>query len=193
MVTVGLLVGMVAKPGRENEVVQFLEDALELVRDEPATTAWFGVRFSVLEFGIFEVSPHEAGRRAHLTGRVAERLKETGTCSRRRRRSRRPTCWRRSCRRLTSAHQALDSGHDQIPPGRNRFALNKDAGCAADAARERTLCHKAGPGKVSALLDLTGERVVGDPDGLSESDQLVVCQARTALGWLIFEQAWAYS
>lgn len=76
MVTVGLLVRMVAKPGRENEVVQFLEDALELVRDEPATTAWFGVRFSVLEFGIFDVFPHEAGRRAHLTGRVAERLKE---------------------------------------------------------------------------------------------------------------------
>ena len=45
-----------------------------------------------------------------------------------------------------SDHQALDRGHDQIRPGRNRFALNKDAGCAADATRERTLGHKAGPG-----------------------------------------------
>ncbi|MDT5096769.1 MAG: hypothetical protein QOC76_506 [Mycobacterium sp.] len=76
MVTVGLLVRMLAKPTKENEVAQFLEDTLEMVRDEPSTTAWFGVRFSVLEFGIFGVFPDEEGRRAHLTGRVAQALKE---------------------------------------------------------------------------------------------------------------------
>jgi len=76
MVTVGLLVRMLAKPGKENDVAHFLEDALEMVRDEPGTTAWFGVRFSVLEFGIFDVFPDEVGRRAHLTGRVAQALKE---------------------------------------------------------------------------------------------------------------------
>jgi quinol monooxygenase YgiN len=76
MVTVGLLVRMLAKPTKENEVAQFLEDTLEVVRDEPSTTAWFGIRFSVLEFGIFDVFPDEEGRRAHLTGRVAQALKE---------------------------------------------------------------------------------------------------------------------
>jgi quinol monooxygenase YgiN len=76
MLTEGLLVRLLAKPGKENEVVHFLDDALGMVRDEPATTAWFGVRFSVLEFGIFDVFPDEAGRRAHLTGRVAQALKE---------------------------------------------------------------------------------------------------------------------
>jgi quinol monooxygenase YgiN len=76
MVTVGLLVRMLAKPGKANEVAQFLEQALEMVRDEPATTSWFAVRFSVLEFGIFDVFPDEAGRRTHLTGRVAQALKE---------------------------------------------------------------------------------------------------------------------
>jgi len=76
MVTVGLLARMRAKPNKANEVAQFLEDALELVRSEPETTAWFGVRFSVLEFGIFDAFPDEAGRQAHLTGRVAQALKE---------------------------------------------------------------------------------------------------------------------
>jgi quinol monooxygenase YgiN len=76
MVTVGLLVRMLAKPTKANDVAQFLEDALEMVRNEPATTAWFGVRFSVLEFGIFDAFPDEAGRHAHLTGRVAQALKE---------------------------------------------------------------------------------------------------------------------
>jgi hypothetical protein len=65
-----------AKPTKENEVARFLEDTLEMVRDEPSTTAWFGVRFSVFEFGIFDVFPDEEGRRAHLTGRVAQTLKE---------------------------------------------------------------------------------------------------------------------
>lgn len=46
MVTVGLLVRMLATPGKDNEVAHFLEDILEMVRDEPSTTAWFGVRFS---------------------------------------------------------------------------------------------------------------------------------------------------
>lgn len=76
MVTVGLLVRMMAKPGNGNEVAQFLEDTLEMVRNEPETTAWFGVRFSVLEFVIIDAFPDEAGRRAHLTGRVAQALEE---------------------------------------------------------------------------------------------------------------------
>jgi len=74
MVTVGLLVRLVAKPGKEAEVTSFLEGGLALVQQEPATIAWFAVRLGPSEFGIFDVFPDDAGRQAHLEGRVAAAL-----------------------------------------------------------------------------------------------------------------------
>jgi quinol monooxygenase YgiN len=41
---------------------------------EPATTAWFGLRLGPSTFGIFDAFPDEAGRNAHLSGRVAAAL-----------------------------------------------------------------------------------------------------------------------
>ena len=71
MVTVGLLVRLEAKPGREADVERFLQSGLEIVRGEPATTAWFALRLGPSTFGIFDAFPDEAGRQAHLGGRVA--------------------------------------------------------------------------------------------------------------------------
>ena len=45
-----------------------------LVEDEPATTAWFAVRLSESQFAIFDAFSDDAGRQAHLSGRVAEAL-----------------------------------------------------------------------------------------------------------------------
>ena len=72
MVNVGLLVGFKAKPGKEDEVASFLEGGLAVVQDEPATTVWYAVRLSESEFAIFDAFPDDAGRQAHLNGRVAE-------------------------------------------------------------------------------------------------------------------------
>jgi len=44
------------------------------VQEEPATTVWFGIRLGPSTFGIFDAFPDEAGRQAHLTGRVAAAL-----------------------------------------------------------------------------------------------------------------------
>ena len=74
MVTVGLLVRLEAKKGKEAEVEEFLRGGLQLVLDEPATTVWFALRFGPSSFGIFDAFPDEAGRRAHLSGRVAAAL-----------------------------------------------------------------------------------------------------------------------
>jgi quinol monooxygenase YgiN len=74
MVTVGLLVRLVAKPGKEAEVASFLEGGLALVQQEPATVAWFAIRLGPSEFGIFDAFPDDAGRQAHLAGRVADAL-----------------------------------------------------------------------------------------------------------------------
>jgi quinol monooxygenase YgiN len=74
MVTVALLVRLEAKPGKEPEVERFLRSGLPLVEDEPATLAWFGIRLGPSTFGIFDAFPDEAGRQAHLSGKVAVAL-----------------------------------------------------------------------------------------------------------------------
>ncbi len=74
MVTVGLLVRLEAKPGKEADVASFLAAGLSLVEQEPATTAWFAIRLGPSEFGIFDAFPDDSGRQAHLSGRVADAL-----------------------------------------------------------------------------------------------------------------------
>jgi quinol monooxygenase YgiN len=74
MVKVALFVRLEAKPGREKEVENFLLSGLSIVQVEPATTAWFGLRLGPSTFGIFDAFPDEAGRQAHLSGRVAAAL-----------------------------------------------------------------------------------------------------------------------
>jgi quinol monooxygenase YgiN len=71
---VALLVTLEAKPGKEAEVDAFLRGGLPIVQDEPATIAWFGIRMGPTTFGIFDAFPDDAGRQAHLSGRVAAAL-----------------------------------------------------------------------------------------------------------------------
>ena len=72
--TVGLLVRLEAKPGREKDVEDFLASGLPLAQQEPATTAWFSIRVSPTEFAIFDVFPDDTGRQAHLSGKIAAAL-----------------------------------------------------------------------------------------------------------------------
>ena len=74
MVKVALFVRLEAKPGKEKDVESFLWGGLPLVEEEPATTAWFGIRLGPSTFGIFDAFPDEAGRQAHLSGKVAAAL-----------------------------------------------------------------------------------------------------------------------
>ncbi len=74
MVKVALFVRLEAKPGKEKDVESFLMGALPVVMEEPATAAWFGIRLGPSTFGLFDAFPDEAGRQAHLSGRVAAAL-----------------------------------------------------------------------------------------------------------------------
>jgi len=74
MVKVALLVRLEAKPGKADEVAKFLRGGLAIVQDEPATTAWFAIQLGPSTFGIFDAFPDDAGRQAHLSGRVAAAL-----------------------------------------------------------------------------------------------------------------------
>ncbi len=74
MVKTALLVRLEAKSGKEAEVENFLRGGLPIVEEEPATVAWFGIRLGLTTFGIFDAFPDEAGRQAHLSGKVAAAL-----------------------------------------------------------------------------------------------------------------------
>ena len=76
MDTVGLLVVLEAKPGKEDELASFLAGALPLVQEEAQTTAWFAVRLGASRFAIFDTFPDDTGRDAHLSGQVAAALME---------------------------------------------------------------------------------------------------------------------
>jgi hypothetical protein len=76
MTTKALFVKLETKSGKENEVAKFLRDGQGLVQQEPATTAWFGIRFGPTAFAIFDAFPDDAGRdwlRARDSARSAER------------------------------------------------------------------------------------------------------------------------
>jgi quinol monooxygenase YgiN len=74
MVKVALLVRLEAKQGMEEAVASFLRGGLAIVEEEPATTVWFAIRMGPTTFGIFDAFPDDAGRQAHLAGRVAAAL-----------------------------------------------------------------------------------------------------------------------
>jgi quinol monooxygenase YgiN len=63
-----------ARPGKEAEVARLLRGGLAIVEEEPATVAWFALRLGLSTFGIFDVFPDDAGRQAHLSGRLAAAL-----------------------------------------------------------------------------------------------------------------------
>ena len=74
MVNVALFVRLEARPGKEAEVENFLRGGLSVVQEEPNTTVWFALRLGPSTFGIFDAFVSEAGRQAHLSGRVAAAL-----------------------------------------------------------------------------------------------------------------------
>ena len=68
MVNVALFVRLEGKPGKESEVENLLRAGILMVQEEPATTAWFGIRLGPSTFGIFDAFPNESGRQEHLSG-----------------------------------------------------------------------------------------------------------------------------
>lgn len=74
MVHVALLARLEAKPGKQDEVAALLTSALPLANAEPATTVWFALKLGPTTFGIFDAFPDDAGRQAHLAGRIAAAL-----------------------------------------------------------------------------------------------------------------------
>ena len=74
MVTKGLWVRLVAKPGMADAVANFLRQGAALAQQEPETRTWYAVQLDGQTFGIFDTFDADAGRQAHLSGPIAAAL-----------------------------------------------------------------------------------------------------------------------
>jgi quinol monooxygenase YgiN len=63
-----------AKPGKEQELENFLKSAQPLAEQEELTVTWYAVKMGPGSFGIFDTFEDEAGREAHLNGEIAKAL-----------------------------------------------------------------------------------------------------------------------
>jgi quinol monooxygenase YgiN len=74
MEKLALLARLEAKPGKEQEVADFIKSALPLAEAEPDTVRWYALRISPSTFGIFDTFENEEGRKTHLGGQIAAAL-----------------------------------------------------------------------------------------------------------------------
>src|SRR6202453_3358884 len=63
-----------ARPGKEQEVEDFLKSAQPLAVQEAATTTWYAVKLGPSKFGIFDTFQTEEGGTAHVSGEIAKAL-----------------------------------------------------------------------------------------------------------------------
>ena len=74
MKSLGLLVTVKAKVGKEEEVEKFLSSALSLANNEAMTLTWYAFKIDSETFGVFDTFESEEGRDAHLSGEIAKAL-----------------------------------------------------------------------------------------------------------------------
>ena len=74
METIGLLVTLKAREGKEADAETFLKSARPLALVETGTLKWYAIKLGPGKFGIFDTFANEAGRNAHLTGEIAKGL-----------------------------------------------------------------------------------------------------------------------
>ena len=75
-VKVGLVVRLVAKSGKEEELAAFLAGAQPLAQAEAFTPAWFALRSGSSVFYIVDAFAGDADRQQHLKGAIAAALFE---------------------------------------------------------------------------------------------------------------------
>ncbi|MEH2182272.1 putative quinol monooxygenase [Nostoc sp.] len=65
---------MEVKPGKEQEVEEFLKYAQSLIEQEPGTTTFYALKIGANTYATFDTFSDEAARNAHANGLVAKAL-----------------------------------------------------------------------------------------------------------------------
>jgi quinol monooxygenase YgiN len=74
MVSLGLVVRLEAKPGKEKELIAFLKQGVQMANQEATTELWFALRLGPSTFAIFDAFADDEGRQIHLNGPIAKAL-----------------------------------------------------------------------------------------------------------------------
>jgi len=74
MMKLGIVALLEAKPGKEAALSDLLKSAQALAVQESGTVVWYAFQSGPHSFGIFDAFADEAGRTAHLEGRIAAAL-----------------------------------------------------------------------------------------------------------------------
>ena len=76
--TLGLLATLEAKPGKEQDLAEFLVAGRALAVAEAGTVVWYAFRIDERTFGIFDAFESEDARQAHVGGEIPRALGEQG-------------------------------------------------------------------------------------------------------------------
>jgi quinol monooxygenase YgiN len=76
--TLGLLATLEAKPGKEQDLADFLAAGQALAAAEAGTVVWYAFRIDERTFGIFDAFESEEARQAHVNGEIPRALAEHG-------------------------------------------------------------------------------------------------------------------
>jgi quinol monooxygenase YgiN len=74
----GILALLEAKPGKGDQLADFLRQGRELAAAETGTVTWYAFRLSDTTYGIFDTFETEEGRQAHLSGQIPAALGQVG-------------------------------------------------------------------------------------------------------------------
>ena len=74
----GILALLEAKPGKGDELADFLRQGRELAAAETGTVTWYAFKLSDTAYGIFDTFETEEGRQAHLGGQIPAALGQVG-------------------------------------------------------------------------------------------------------------------
>jgi hypothetical protein len=72
----GILAILEAKPGKGDELGEFLRKGRDVASTEAGTMTWYAFRISETAYGIFDTFEAEEGRQAHLNGQIPVALGE---------------------------------------------------------------------------------------------------------------------
>ena len=77
-VKLGILALLEAKPGKGDDLGDFLRSGRELAEREEGTVTWYAFKVGDTTYGIFDTFETEAAREAHLNGEIPKTLGQVG-------------------------------------------------------------------------------------------------------------------
>ncbi|NHA69120.1 putative quinol monooxygenase [Phycicoccus flavus] len=75
----GLLATLKAKPGKGEELGEFLRKGRELADQEDGTVTWYAFRLDDTTYGIFDTFESEDARQAHVNGQIPAALQDVAS------------------------------------------------------------------------------------------------------------------